>query len=164
MLLRNYVLRYFLAYHETIDTLPIFNFMECMDGNLQYLYKYNINKLPTKYPKKFEKVKKELFYQLDYIDTTIFQLENRIARRTAKYIETGKSIWYVRAQDDSTKLAQKKLDAQINVSNAKKYFNSQLMRLSRFQGPLLNKFTLTTREYFNILHDYNEHIKAQSNG
>lgn len=162
MLLRNFVKRYLLAYHDTIDTLPIFNFMECMDGNLQYLYKCDINKLPDSYPKKFKEVMKLLFYQLDYMDTAIFKLENRIARRSAKYIETGKSIWYVRSMDDQSKLTKMQADQLNRISNSKKKFNHDINAISRYQHYHLDKFTISTRDYFNILHDYNESIKTEN--
>lgn len=163
MLFRNYVKRYLLAYHDSIDTLPIFNFMECLDGNLQFLYKADIDKLPNKYPAKFKDIMKLLYYQLDYMDTTIFRLENKIARQTAKYILTGKSIYYVRAMNDRSKLTKIQADQLNRVSNSKKNFISNLSKISRYQNYHIDKYTISTREYFNILHDYNEHIRVERN-
>ncbi len=163
MLLNNYVKRFFLEYHDSIDTLPIYNFMECLDGKLQYLYKGNIDKLPTKYPKKFNNYLKELFYQLDYMDTSIYRLENRIARRTAKFIESGQHIYYVRAMNDRSKLETMRSEQMNKISDSKKSFIKNLGTLSRFQNYHIDKYTLSTREYYNISHEYHEQIKAQPN-
>lgn len=164
MLLMNYIKRYFLEYHDSIDTLPIFNFMECLDGKLQYLYKCDISKLPTKYPKKFRDIIKELFYQLDYVDTTLYRLENRIAHRLAKYVETGKSIYYVRAMNDKSLLSELQKNQMNKIGDSKKMFVKNLTALSRFQNYHIDKYTISTREFFNILNDYKESIKAKENG
>lgn len=82
-----------MKYHTSIDTLPIFNFMKCKEGELQYLYKCDIDNVPKSFPEHFKDVFFSLIYQFDYLDTNFARTLNRIALYENKYYQTLEKKW-----------------------------------------------------------------------
>lgn len=153
----NLKLRYKLIrhdYHTSIDTLPIYNFIECCEGNLQYLFKGNVDKLPKIFPEKFIKIYEELFFQFDKLNNQNIRMSHRSAMDRAKFLLSGgkDTVAYVRAMDTEVQL--KKIMDNEDIINLKANFNEEWIELKRFMYGQLDIYITSTREYYNIRENY----------
>jgi hypothetical protein len=77
-------------YYTTLE-IPLFNFFECWKGNLNYLYKTNVDK---PYPKMlFSYTFQEMYYQFKYLDNSYLRKLALLADYKSKHVRTENARW-----------------------------------------------------------------------
>ncbi len=146
-------------YYKTIDDLPLYNWVECQKGKIefvrkgdkgtteqddvvwmeiydQYIKEFGLGKLHIKM---LEAMKKKALLQLEYVKTrNAFQLTKIEMQIT-------------------------KLDGMLANKGSGISIEQTLVHLSKWIGQWLNTKKLTTREYFNLVREF-ERYNKQSNG
>lgn len=141
-------------YYKSADIIPIYNFNECRKGNLQYLYKCDIDEVPEKYPDSFNQVWIELLYTLKYVDVTLLRILEQSAKYENMYAVTKDKKWL-----NKKNLREAEYFRQIESSKENKDdFDAQVIAIEKYLRREVNIFTCPTNKYYGYL------LKLKSNG
>lgn len=138
-------------YYKSIDEMPLNNWIECNNGNLQYC-RLNLNKGNEKEDLVSWEILQDQYlkdFGLNDSFRELTELQKQKALTELEYIETGKRIILnkVRMLDEKLKniLINKGENVEIDVV---------LVYLSKYLGYKIDKFTIKVREYFTMLNIY----------
>jgi len=134
-------------YYKSADTLPIFNFMKCKDGDLRYLYKCDIDNLPDKCPEKFNEYFLEILYDLDGLDLSVIRMVYNIARYDNNYTVTKDKKWL-----NKRNLLQADYKRRIEINKEEKVnFMEQVGVVENFLKREIDVYKCSTRKYFGYV-------------
>lgn len=149
----------FKKYFNDIDELPLWNWIQCTEGKIHFvrrnfndgnefddekvwskIYDSYLNEfgLNEKHKKMLEAIKKQTQLQLDFVITLdrfkLTQLEMQI----------------------------QKLKSMVNNANSGMSIEQALVHVSKWLNQWINSKTITTREWFNILKEYERAMKIEN--
>ena len=126
--------------------LPIFNFKQCEKGELQYLYKCDIDEVPETYPDYFQNIYMDILFELE-LDLSIIKLVHRVAKYDNLYAVTKDKKWLNKAR-----LTEAEYKRRIDITNDKKdNFLQQVRQVEKYFNCEIDIFKYPTIRYFNDL-------------
>lgn len=141
-----------IKYYKSPDTLPIFNFNKCREGDLKYLYQLPIDDLPKVYPDYFGDVFMNILFELDEVDISLINLMFKSAKYENMYTITKEKKWLNKAR-----LTEAEYTRMIELSKAADFdFMKQVSKVEVFLKRDLDIYKCSTSKYFGYLRQMRE--------
>ena len=145
-----------LKYYKSADTLPIYNFIKCKSGELQYLYKCDVDEVPESFPESFHEAFMNVIFSLTNIDTSLIRMKEQAAKYENLYATTKNKKWL-----NKKNLKEYEIKVKIESSEGEgEDFFTQVAQVSRILKIDINVFKCPTNQYFGKVED----IKNMNNG
>ena len=149
------------GYYGCISDLPLYNWVECTKGNIQFTRKDN-----NKGTKENDVKAWEMIYN-DYIDTfglnslykRMLEAIHKRAIAELDYCITGDRFKLTEAEIQETLLSN-----MMNNNGNGTTIEKVLIHLSKWIGHWLNSKQITAREYFDLLAEYEKYNKPNTDG
>jgi hypothetical protein len=138
-------------YYKSIDEMPLNNWIECNNGNLEYC-RLNLRKGNEKDDLlNWEIIQNQYLKDFGLNDSfkELAELQKQKALTELEYIETGKRIILNKVRILEEKLKNILINKGENVE-----IDVVLVYLSKYLGYKIDKFTIKVREYFTMLNIY----------
>jgi len=138
-------------YYKSIDEMPLNNWIECNNGNLEYC-RLNQRKGNEKDDLlNWEIIQDQYLKDFGLNDSfkELAELQKQKALTELEYIETGKRIILNKVRILEEKLKNILINKGENVE-----IDVVLVYLSKYLGYKIDKFTIKVREYFTMLNIY----------
>lgn len=147
-------------YYKGIDVIPLENWIECMDGNIQYC-RVNINNGNAQ----SDAIEWELIYD-DYLkryglNKMYKKLLNQIKQKAlleCEYVITGDRFKLTQIEIENSKLETMLKNAGQGID-----IRESLIYISKWMGQWINPKTITALDFFNLQKQYERYIIANKN-
>ena len=151
----------FEGYYTSIEMLPLYNWIKCSEGEIQYC------RMDSQEGNKVKDAKVwEMIYD-DYIDKN--GLNKMYEKMLNTMLKKAKAELDFCISGDRFKLTEAeiqdtKLETMLSNKGSGMTISQTLVHLSKWIGQWLNPKNITTQEYFDLLSEFEKHNKPTSNG
>lgn len=145
-------------YYLTIDELPLFNWIKCNEGKLEYVRKQIDEGNAEDDAAAFEAVYDE-YLKLQGVSTSYMRIIESMkikALNELEFVITGNRLKLSRAQIEEAKLGE-----MVKLMSGNAGVEKAIVHLSRWIGSHINSRTISTKEYFIMLSEYQTAHKTQ---
>lgn len=148
-------------YYSSINELPLKNWIECTSGNLKYCRR-NTKKGDQKKDEKYW----EMIYDNYIKEQVLCKIFNKmletmvlLAQAELEFIISGNRFELTQAEMHEAKLKTMLDNKGVGIT-----IPQTLIHLSKWIGSWVNVEQITTKEYFDLLGEFEKHSKSISNG
>ena len=138
-------------FYQSIDDLPLYNWIKCNDGELQYIRK----DLSIGDPESDENAFNHVFDQyisefgLGKMYKKMLESMKKRASLELEYVITGDRFQLTLVEMEVARIEQMIANAGSGMT-----IQETLIHLSRWMNTMINTKTISTREYFTLLNEY----------
>lgn len=148
-------------YYETINELPLENWIKCTEGDLKYARK-ELNKGD----KDLDKLYWEMIYDnyikqqgLGKMMTKLIECMIEKTEAELKFVVSGDRFELTKCE-----MLEIKLEGMLNNSGSGMSISQCLIHVSKWMGSWINIKTITTKEYFDLLGEFEKSNKTLKDG
>lgn len=145
-------------YYLTIDELPLFNWIKCNEGKLEYVRKEIDEGNAEDDATAFEAVYDE-YLKLQGVSTSYMRIIESMkikALNELEFVITGNRLKLSRAQIEEAKLGE-----MLKLMSSNSGVERAIIHLSKWIGSHINSRTISAKEYFIMLSEYQNAHKTQ---
>ena len=143
-------------YYKGIDDMPLFNWIQCHNGNMEFTRKTNAG-TPAQDIEAWQQIYDDYIreFGLSDVQKKLFDAMKKRAVLELDFVITGD-----RFKLTEIEIAIAKIDAMLTNKGSGITIDQSLIYISKWLGQWINPRNITVKEYFNLLEQYGKANKG----